>query len=88
MTNKIPLPHPYFDSLNQMLSENYICEPPIDGSHLDDYLIAKKFLLSYKGSQDTFNAYRRDIERLLQWSLLIVYGVANPPINAARYLPN
>lgn len=71
MTNRIPLPHPYFDSLNQILSENYISEPPIDGPHLDDYLIAKKFLLSYKGSQDTFNAYRRDIERLLQWSQLI-----------------
>lgn len=76
MTNRAPLPHPYFDSLNQMLSENYICEPPIDGLHLDDYLIAKRFLLSYKGSQDTFNAYRRDIERLLQWSKLI----ANKPL--------
>lgn len=71
MTNRIPLPHPYFDSLNQMLSENYIYKPPIDGLHFDDYLIAKKFLLSYKGSQDTFNAYRRDVERFLHWCQLI-----------------
>ena len=29
---------------------------------------ALRFLLAYNGSSATFNAYRRDIERLLQWS--------------------
>ena len=34
--------------------------------HELDY--ALRFLLAYNGSSPTFNAYRRDIERLLQWS--------------------
>src|SRR5690606_254961 len=29
------------------------------------------FLYSYRGSSDTFNAYRRDIERFLQWSWFV-----------------
>ncbi len=33
----------------------------------DDYVMAREFLLSYRGSLDTFNAYRREVERLLQW---------------------
>lgn len=33
-----------------------------------DLRAAMSFLLSYDGSSATFNAYRRDIERLLQWS--------------------
>jgi len=36
-----------------------------------DYEYALKFLYSYNGSTATFNAYRRDIERLLQWSWLV-----------------
>ena len=36
-----------------------------------DYQHALNFLYSYRGSQDTFNAYRRDVERLLQWSWFI-----------------
>lgn len=35
-----------------------------------DYLQARNFLLSYRGSVDTFNSYRREIERLLQWCQL------------------
>jgi site-specific recombinase XerD len=54
----------------QMLSENPIYTPPIKGVSLQDYLRAKEFLLSYQGSQDTFNAYRREIERFLQWCQL------------------
>ena len=33
-----------------------------------DYEHALKFLYSYNGSTATFNAYRRELERLLQWS--------------------
>ena len=32
-----------------------------------DIKIAANFLICYQGSPDTFNAYRREIERLLQW---------------------
>src|SRR3990167_9963637 len=36
-----------------------------------DFDIALKFLFSYRGSEATFGAYRRDIERLIQWSWFI-----------------
>ena len=35
-----------------------------------DYHICISFLLCYQGSPDTFNAYRREIERFFQWCLL------------------
>lgn len=37
-----------------------------------DYVQALKFLYSYRGSEATFNAYRREIERLLQWSWFVL----------------
>ena len=70
MNNSKTLLQPYFDSLRHMLSENSIYTPPLKGAFLQDYLRAKQFLLSYKGSLDTFNAYRREIERFLQWCQL------------------
>lgn len=36
-----------------------------------DYQMELNFLYSYRGSSDTFGAYRRDIERLIQWSCFI-----------------
>lgn len=36
-----------------------------------DYWLVLNFLYSYRGSPDTFRAYRRDIERLIQWSWLV-----------------
>lgn len=37
-----------------------------------DYAICVDFLLAYRGSPDTFKSYRREVERLCQWSWLIV----------------
>ncbi|MDF2867386.1 MAG: wecD [Gammaproteobacteria bacterium] len=37
----------------------------------EDYHYAIEFIYSYRGSEATFNAYRREIERLLHWSWLI-----------------
>lgn len=37
-----------------------------------DYSQALQFLYSYRGSEATFNAYRREIERLLQWSWFVL----------------
>lgn len=37
----------------------------------DDYEFTLKFLYSYNGSTATFNAYRRELERLLQWAWLV-----------------
>ena len=36
-----------------------------------DYEYSWKFIYSYNGSSSTFNAYRREIERLLQWAWVI-----------------
>ena len=36
-----------------------------------DGVSVENFLLSYGGSVDTFNSYRREIERFLQWCQLI-----------------
>lgn len=37
----------------------------------DDFKKAHAFLKCYMGSQGTFNSYRREIERLLQWCLIV-----------------
>ncbi len=37
----------------------------------NDYQWALQFLYIYRGSLDTFTSYRRDLERLLQWSWFI-----------------
>lgn len=44
--------------------------PALDLKWQGDYDLAKQFLLSYKGSLDTFNSYRREIERFFQWCIL------------------
>ena len=36
-----------------------------------DYKLTLNFLYNYRGSADTFVAYRRDLERLLQWSWFV-----------------
>lgn len=36
-----------------------------------DYQITLNFLYSYRGSSDTFGAYRRDLERFVQWSWFV-----------------
>ncbi len=63
------IPTPLFDGLTAMVAnEEYQPDIPI-GFQLD-YQHARDFLLSYRGSFDTFNSYRREIERYLQWCLL------------------
>lgn len=78
--NKNRLPTPLFDTIKNI--ENNI-EPNWDGlpSYCkQDYKNALSFLITYNGSNDTFNTYRREVERLLQWSWLI----ADKPITAVR----
>jgi hypothetical protein len=36
-----------------------------------DYQIVLKFLYGYRGSDDTFSSYRRELERLIQWSWFV-----------------
>jgi site-specific recombinase XerD len=63
-------PTPIFDTL---LHTSIVPEerPQLDNLVFGDYLHACQFLYSYRGSEATFNAYRRELERFLQWSCLV-----------------
>ena len=57
---------PLFDTLNQIhLNEEHVCLP--SDNCLKDFQKCLLFLKSYSGSLGTFNSYRRETERLLQW---------------------
>lgn len=61
---------PLFDTVDR-IDEN--TEPDWSqhpGFASQDFNAAKSFLKSYNGSQATFNAYRREVERLLHWAWL------------------
>ncbi|MGQ3892213.1 tyrosine-type recombinase/integrase [Legionella sp. CNM-4043-24] len=57
---------PLFDNLSNLSKnhENVVLESPEQQS---DFRYSLEFLKSYCGSQGTFNSYRREAERLLQW---------------------
>lgn len=61
---------PLFDNLNYLHKnhENVVLPDP---RFQNDFNYTLNFLKSYTGSQGTFNSYRREAERLLQWSWLI-----------------
>lgn len=61
---------PLFDSLENIDEQD--AWPYLDAAYcIDDIRIAATFLKAYRGSQGTFNAYRREIERLIHWCALI-----------------
>ncbi|MBY0461978.1 MAG: tyrosine-type recombinase/integrase [Alphaproteobacteria bacterium] len=63
-------PLPVFDSL-EFIDKTNLDVQISNNENRNDYQKALEFLKSYKGSQGTFNAYRREIERLLHWCTLI-----------------
>lgn len=63
-------PLPIFDSL-EFIDKTNLATHISTVENRDDYQKALEFLKSYKGSQGTFNAYRREIERLLHWCTLV-----------------
>lgn len=77
MTPKRTPPEPIIDNLenidNPFKQKEFSAQPflgdaaAITGAD-DDLEYVLKFLYSYNGSSATFNAYRREIERLLQWA--------------------
>jgi len=67
---KRTLPRALFDNLTYMKYKKYYIKME-HVKHKKDYIHAYNFLWSYRGSTDTFNAYRREIERLLQWAWLV-----------------
>lgn len=75
--SKRSAPRPIFDNLeymgNPFQRKDFSLDPAIaqtlSFSGADkDYEYTLKFLYSYHGSSATFNAYRRELERLLQWA--------------------
>jgi site-specific recombinase XerD len=67
------LPNPLFDDIASLQQQAALPTTLAQyHQHMQsDYVFAGQFLYSYRGSQATFNAYRREIERLLQWTWLI-----------------
>ncbi|MBP9722615.1 MAG: site-specific integrase [Gammaproteobacteria bacterium] len=71
MTKKHSIPRPIFDTLAH-LSESLNQETNtalIFAKH--DLQLAFEFLKQYDGNETTFKCYRREIERLIQWSWLL-----------------
>ncbi len=72
-------PSPLFDSLTylkkspfkevEVIRARQKTAPPANSQ--DDIFHCLTFLQSYNGSQATFNSYRREVERLLQWSWFV-----------------
>lgn len=67
-------PSPLIDSLEELGSplstaRRILAQHPDlnKPEHFDDLIHSLGFLVSYNGSKATFNSYRREVERLLQW---------------------
>src|SRR5436190_13890882 len=85
--NKVKIiPSPLFDTIATLHEQYKLCQSPNNSVITDwlqqckftssdatcrDYQLIMQFLYSYRGSPDTFNAYRRELERLIQWSWLV-----------------
>ncbi len=61
---------PLFDSLEHF-DEIDMQFPKQDNLNYNDFKQTLSFLKSYRGSQGTFNSYRREVERFLQWCMII-----------------
>lgn len=75
MSQSHPTPQPLFDTYDKLTEihpsiSGYIEALAITDADLE-YKHCAEFLKSYANSNDTFTAYRREVERLLHWSWLI-----------------
>ncbi len=71
MAKRYPLPSPLFDTLKNLAeSLNQGIDVQLDFAQ-DNLKHAFEFLKQYDGNESTFKCYRREIERLIQWSWLI-----------------
>ena len=68
MNKQLPKLKPLFDSLENFDQHNQNTSHPYPA----DFQHAYAFLYSYRGSEATFNSYRRELERLLHWSSSII----------------
>ena len=66
----LKLPLPLFDSLEQ-IDSTPVTFALNQNVNSEDFTYTRAFLKCYQGSQGTFNSYRREIERVIQWCYLI-----------------
>lgn len=65
----MPLPLPIFDQAEYLHS--HMLPKHIEPKFTMDYAHSVEFLKSYAGRPGTFNSYRREVERFLQWCWMI-----------------
>lgn len=76
MSKRIPIPCAIFDTVETIGEDlpncviDYLSILKIPEA-MREYHLTQQFLASYAGSADTYTSYRREVERLLQWSWLI-----------------
>ena len=77
-------PFAFFDTLEKMANpfKKPVQLPVKTGDNLpsgflQDYQEASEFIYSYRGSPDTFNTYRREVEHFLHWCFIIVNKLLN-----------
>lgn len=73
-------PKPLFDTLDYLKAPHPVLET-LSIQEKTDYALGIDFLKQYHGSKATFESYRREVERLYQWSLQIV---KTSPLNLKR----
>jgi len=69
------IPQPLFDDAEKLEEPSIKLQEYLNNLNLpevrSEYNLCKKFLESYSASYDTFNSYRREVEKFLHWSWLI-----------------
>lgn len=70
-TSKFPIPKPLIDTLAYINETDFL---KLESSvySFSDLNISLDFLKQYSSNNATFESYRREVERLLQWSWLII----------------
>jgi hypothetical protein len=66
--NQLSLPSPIIDTIDNLNAAILTFSPEFAKNNLTSVI---EFLKQYNGNQATFDAYRREVERLLQWSWLV-----------------
>src|SRR3990167_1691869 len=76
MKPSFPIPQPLFDTLEHINAIPECITHYIESLSLPaakkEFMLCMEFLKSYANSKDTFTAYRREIERLLHFSWLVI----------------
>lgn len=65
--SKYPIPVPIFDTL-EMLENTRLQSTNKPSFALKDFKAALQFLIQYNGNKATYESYRREVERLIQWA--------------------